>query len=59
MVDFKSPEAFADADDPKLVADAKRDVASPTEYSYTEASTINTVERWDEYRHVVLVRSAM
>jgi peroxisomal enoyl-CoA hydratase 2 len=47
MVDFKSPEAFADPDDPKLVADAKRDVASPTEYSYTEASTINTVERWD------------
>ncbi|KAK2460883.1 hypothetical protein APHAL10511_007353 [Amanita phalloides] len=40
MVDFKSPEAFADAADSKLVADAKREVAPPTEYSYTERDVI-------------------
>ena len=41
MVDFKSNEAFADPDDSKLVADAKRDIAPPTEYIYTEASMNN------------------
>ena len=43
MVDFKSNDTFADPDDSKLVADAKRDIAPPTEYSYTEASTTNNV----------------
>jgi hypothetical protein len=38
MTDFKSLDAFSDAEDTQLVADAKRDVPPPTEYSYTEAS---------------------
>lgn len=38
MIDFKSPNAFTDPEDPELVADAKKDLAPPTEYSYTEAS---------------------
>jgi len=40
MIDFKSPEAFTDPEDPKLVADAKEDLAPPTEYSYTERNVI-------------------
>ncbi|KAF8625544.1 hypothetical protein AX15_005311 [Amanita polypyramis BW_CC] len=40
MVDFKSPDAFADPEDSKLVAQAKRDVTPPMDYSYLERDVI-------------------
>ncbi|PFH53066.1 hypothetical protein AMATHDRAFT_138162 [Amanita thiersii Skay4041] len=36
MVNFKALDAFADPEDSKLVADAKRQLIPPTEYNYTE-----------------------
>ena len=43
MVDFKDPNAFADAEDSKLVADAKKETAPLTVYGYTEASSTDLV----------------
>ncbi|KAL0954850.1 hypothetical protein HGRIS_003789 [Hohenbuehelia grisea] len=40
MVDFKSPHAFADAEDSQLVAEAKRQTFEPVPYSYTERDVI-------------------
>ncbi|KAF8623682.1 hypothetical protein AX17_007380 [Amanita inopinata Kibby_2008] len=40
MVNFKAPDAFADPEDSKLVADAKKEVIPPTDYSYTERDVI-------------------
>ena len=36
MVDFKDPNAFADPEDSKVVADAKKHVEPPADYNYTE-----------------------
>ncbi|KIL64476.1 hypothetical protein M378DRAFT_186727 [Amanita muscaria Koide BX008] len=40
MVDFKDPNAFADAEDSKLVADAKKEMAPLTVCGYTERDII-------------------
>lgn len=40
MPNFKDPKAFADSEDSQAVAEAKKIVLKPTEYAYTEVSTI-------------------
>ncbi|TEB34648.1 multifunctional beta-oxidation protein [Coprinellus micaceus] len=40
MVNFKDPNAFADPEDSKIVADAKKHVEPPVEYNYTERDII-------------------
>ena len=36
MVSFKDPNAFADPEDSAIVAEAKKQVEEPVEYTYTE-----------------------
>lgn len=36
MVDFKDPNAFADPEDSRIVAEAKKKVEPPVEYNYTQ-----------------------
>ncbi|KAJ8521123.1 hypothetical protein ONZ45_g2175 [Pleurotus djamor] len=40
MPDFKDPNAFADAQDPALVAEAKKQVPDPVDYDYSERDVI-------------------
>ncbi|KAL1682937.1 HotDog domain-containing protein [Schizophyllum commune] len=40
MADFTKPDAFADPEDSKLVADAKREPIDPVDYQYTERDVI-------------------
>lgn len=40
MAGFQDPSAFADPEDSSLVAEAKKEVPEPTDYSYTERDVI-------------------
>lgn len=40
MPNYKSPDAFADPEDPQLVADAKKVIQNPVHYTYTEVCNV-------------------
>jgi multifunctional beta-oxidation protein len=47
MSNFKDPNAFADPEDTKIIADAKKIIPDPVPYNYTEVSNPSrSSQRW-------------